>query len=63
MEGYKIVRIETKDKVHSLDDGIRSIAPLEIDASVVDRAYVVTKHDRSVIWHVFDVVEVKYEKA
>lgn len=63
MEGYKIVKIETRDKAYSLNDGIRSIAPLEVDDTVVDRAYVVTKHDRSVIWHVYDVVEVKYEKA
>lgn len=63
MEGYKIVKIETRDKAYSLNDGIRSIAPLQVDDTVVDRAYVVTKHDRSVIWHVYDVVEVKYEKA
>lgn len=63
MDGYKITYIETGSSSYALANGVRSITPLVIGEETIDRAYAVTKHDRSVIWHVYDVVVVKYEKV
>lgn len=62
MDGYRITRIETALESYSIDSGVRSIEPLVVGLDTVDRAYVVTKHNRSVIWYVYDVIVVRYEK-
>lgn len=62
MEGYKITMIMTATTHYAVGAGVRSIEPLVVGEETVDRAYVVTKHDRSRIWYVYDVIEVTFSR-